>query len=257
LVSAPRSGRGGRRFESGHPDHLIAILGGFLLYTIVEWLGFAVCHQLPERSIHYGLSVMPLCARCEGIYLGLLAGFIYLTIVNRKHESGFPPWWALVIGVIGLGLMGLDGVSSYAGLRPTTNEIRVITGLLAGSALPLILVPMFNYQAWKFGSEERIIKSPADFLGYIAAIFGTWALTQITPGWLFWPLFILNGLAVAFAFIYVNAILALLLPWWAQKAERVRQLLIPMLIGAAFGLIELGGSYFAHWYLLTKLLGLK
>lgn len=200
---------------------------------------------------------MPLCARCEGIYLGLFAGFIFLAIINRKHESGFPPWWALVIGVIGLGAMGLDGVSSYGGFRTTTNEIRVITGLMAGSALPLILVPMFNYQAWKQSSDDRIIKNPVDFLGYIAAIFGTWALTQITPAWLFWPMFILNGFSIIFAFVYVNAILALLFPWWSQKAERVRQLAVPTMIGAALGLIELGGSYFAHWYLLVKLLGVK
>ena len=221
-----------------------------MVHYIIDWLGFAVCHQLPERTLHYGLAALPTCVRCSGIYVGLLAGFLYLTAANRKRESGFPPWWALAFGVIGLGLMGLDGVSSYAAWRPTTNELRLITGLLAGSALPLVLVPMFNYQAWKNASEDRIIKGWADFGLYLLVIVATFLAFQYRPDWLFWPVYLLSGLAIILAFVYTNAILVLLLPWWSQKAEQVRNLIVPLCIGAVMGLVELAGSYWLHAFML-------
>ena len=150
--------------------------------------------------------------------------------------------------------MGLDGLTSYGGFRTTTNEIRLITGALAGMALPMVLVPMFNYQAWKEGSEERVIKDGWHFLAYLAAALVTVFLFQYRPGWLFWPMFAITGFSVAFAFVYVNMILVMLLPWFARKAERVRQLAVPALIAAVMGFAELGAAYYMHWYLLQKLL---
>lgn len=224
------------------------------LFTVIEWLGFAVCHQIPERSFQYGSQIIAICARDTGIYVGLLIGFVFLTVMNRRHESGFPPWWVILYGVIGIGLMGLDGLTSYGGFRATTNEIRLITGALAGTALPLVLVPMFNYQAWKDHSPDRVIKDVWYFLVYLGASFLTVLLFQYRPVWLFWPMFLVTGLAVAFAFVYVNMILVMLLPWFSQKAERLRQLLAPAAIAAVMGFAELGAAYFMHWYLLQKLL---
>ncbi len=225
-----------------------------LIFIIAEWLGFAVCHQIPERSFHYGSQVIAICARDTGIYMGLLVGFIFLTVVNRKHEHGFPPWWAILVGVCGIGLMGLDGLTSYGGFRTTTNEIRLITGALAGTALPMVLVPMFNYQAWKEGSDERVIKDVWHWLAYLSTILITVLLFQFRPDWLFWPMFIVTGFSVAFAFVYVNMILVMLLPWFAGKAERVRQLAVPALIAAVMGFAELGAAYYMHWFLLQQIL---
>ncbi len=225
-----------------------------MIYRIIDWFGFAVCHQLPERTLHYGTLALPVCARCTGIYIGMLAGFIFLFVVNRKHEYGFPPWWALLVGACGIILMGIDGVTSYGGFRPTTNELRLITGLMAGSALPMVLVPIFNYQAWKESSEQRIIKGWRDFLLYLGVIGAVLVFFQYRPVWLFWPLYLINGLAVIFAFVYVNMILVMLVPWWAQKAERLRDLIVPIGVAAVVAFGELAASYFMHWYLLSKLL---
>lgn len=225
-----------------------------LIFTVVEWLGFAVCHQIPERSFNYGSQIIGICARDTGIYMGLLAGFIFLTVLNRDHQRGFPPWWAILFGFCGIGLMGLDGLTSYSGFRSTSNEIRLITGALAGTALPLVLVPMFNYQAWKEGSNDPVIKDVWHFLAYLGAVLVTVLMFQYRPNWLFWPMFIVTGFSIAFAFIYVNMILVMLVPWFAGKAERVWQLTVPALIAAVMGFAELGAAYYMHWYLLQKLL---
>ena len=33
-------------------------------------VGHVICHQLPERSFHWGATQLPVCARCTGLYLG-------------------------------------------------------------------------------------------------------------------------------------------------------------------------------------------
>jgi uncharacterized membrane protein len=38
--------------------------------------GSLVCHQKPERSFHRDGAQFPVCARCEGLYAGALAGVI-------------------------------------------------------------------------------------------------------------------------------------------------------------------------------------
>jgi len=226
-----------------------------LVYAVIDWLGFAVCHQLPERSLSYGSRVLAICARDTGIYLGLLVGVLVLCLLNRRREYGFPPWYVFVYGLFGLGLMALDGFSSYGGFRTTTNDIRLITGLLAGSAIALVVVPLFNYQAWKNGVNERTIKGPRELLIYAATTLAVFLFLQYRPGWLFWPMFILTGGAIIFAFVYVNMILVMLVPWWTQKAERLRDLAVPILIGAILGYIELAASYWMHAYLLSKITG--
>jgi uncharacterized membrane protein len=52
----------------------------------------------------YGTGYIPICARDTGIYFGFLTTFIFLTVKNRKHEYGFPPWYVLLFGVMGIGL---------------------------------------------------------------------------------------------------------------------------------------------------------
>jgi hypothetical protein len=95
-----------------------------------------------------------------------------------------------------------------------------------------------------------------DFLVYTAGAVGLMFIVfQLRPDWLFWPMYIVTGLSIIFAFVYTNAILVMLLPWWSQKAESLRDLTVPLLIGAVLGFIELAGSYFMHWYLLSKLTG--
>ena len=59
---------GGKRGEL--PDFLSFLAG------LVVWAGSFVCHQLPERSFFWDGRQYPVCARCTGLYLSGLAGFV-------------------------------------------------------------------------------------------------------------------------------------------------------------------------------------
>ncbi|TLM98193.1 MAG: DUF2085 domain-containing protein, partial [Actinobacteria bacterium] len=104
-----------------------------VLSEFLQWFGFGLCHQLPERSFFGGGYQLPVCARDTGIYVGFMVSLAVVAAIHRRERPrGFPrpAVWAL-LGIL-VALMGADGVSSYAGWRETTNALRLATGLGVG-----------------------------------------------------------------------------------------------------------------------------
>ena len=44
-----------------------------------------LCHQLPARSLVAAGVALPACARCAGIYLGVLLAFIWYLVPGRNR----------------------------------------------------------------------------------------------------------------------------------------------------------------------------
>ena len=87
-----------------------------MLEAVFHWVGFGLCHQLPERSLFSGGYQLPVCARDTGIYAGFLLSMIVIALLERgRRPSELSRTWLLVLGSIFLGTMVVDGVSSYAG----------------------------------------------------------------------------------------------------------------------------------------------
>ena len=91
-----------------------------------------LCHGLPQRSFAlYGVT-MPICARCVGVYLGLLVGLALFPLLSRLQER------VMRVGAfVAVMPLAIDGLTQLTGLRESTNELRVATGLLAGLAFGL------------------------------------------------------------------------------------------------------------------------
>lgn len=106
------------------------------LVYIFNSIGHLVCHQLPERTLWIGGRYLPVCARCTGAYLGFYIG--YLLLPMRKKEACGPP--NLWITLFMVAPMILDAGTQIIGLRTSTNELRLVTGLLFGVALAPFLV---------------------------------------------------------------------------------------------------------------------
>ena len=62
-----------------------------MLLELLHWLGYGVCHQIPERTIHLAGQALPLCARCSGIYLGAVIGFGFMLATGRGKTGIMPP----------------------------------------------------------------------------------------------------------------------------------------------------------------------
>lgn len=119
-------------------------------------IGYAICHRIPTRSFHVHDRALPLCARCTGIYLGVMLGALVYAFSGRLRASRLPPLRVLaVLGLFGAAI-ALDGINSYLSLfdfyRPPyapTNTLRLITGLYAGLTMITVVVPVFNMSAWR------------------------------------------------------------------------------------------------------------
>lgn len=104
-----------------------------MLQQVVYAVGYGLCHQLPSRSFVSGGIYYPVCARDCGIYLGLLLGLAVMALMYRRRDaSAFFHPVILTLAVLMFVPMVVDGVSSYAGLRTTTNLLRFFTGYSAG-----------------------------------------------------------------------------------------------------------------------------
>jgi len=96
------------------------------LYIFDRKLSLCACHRLPERSIKcFGLEKY-FCSRCLGILFGGIIGFIFTSL-------GFhiPISYAIILVIP----LIVDGMSQAAGMRKSTNLLRLVTGILFGFAL--------------------------------------------------------------------------------------------------------------------------
>ena len=97
-------------------------------WNSVYSMGDRLCHQKAERSFSINGNEMPFCSRCTAIWLGLAIGLglmvFYLIELNEKF---------LFVIIIGIVPVGIDGIGQLLGLWESTDIIRLITGLLAGT----------------------------------------------------------------------------------------------------------------------------
>jgi uncharacterized membrane protein len=91
-----------------------------------------VCHGMVERAFSLGGVGMPICARCTAIWVGLFAGAAAFPLVRRA--VGVMPLGALLVLVVPL---AVDGATQAIGLRESTNLLRGMTGLIAGTAFAI------------------------------------------------------------------------------------------------------------------------
>lgn len=91
-----------------------------------------ICHGWAERCLTLFDVPMPICARCTGIYIGLLAGLLAFAAVPWLSERVMR--WVSLAAVMPL---AVDGLTQLARLRTSTNPLRMGTGLVAGFAFGL------------------------------------------------------------------------------------------------------------------------
>ena len=106
-----------------------------------KWLPiFCGCHQRPERSFFVKGYQMPVCARCEGELIGILAALIAVWFLR-------PPYWLMAVMMVPMAADGLiQGLTEYE----STNWRRLITGILFGFGITMIVI-MFLISVFKIG----------------------------------------------------------------------------------------------------------
>ena len=105
-----------------------------------------LCHGIPTRCETLFGVPLPICARCEGIYMGMLAGLVAAMAMFLLRSGA----WMRERTIRPLALfavlpVAIDGLSQLTGLRESTNPLRIATGLIAG----------FAFGLWVLSAVER------------------------------------------------------------------------------------------------------
>ena len=91
-----------------------------------------MCHGKVERCVELFGAPMPICARCVGIYAGMLLGILAFWAVPLLREKVMRG-----VAFAAAAPLALDGLTQLTGLRESTNELRIATGVIAGLAFGL------------------------------------------------------------------------------------------------------------------------
>jgi uncharacterized membrane protein len=86
---------------------------------------------------------MPLCARCSGIYSGFFIGSLFQYVRNRKITQlpASPITYSSIALIL---LILLQSVEERFHWWESTNDERFLMGLILGSAISVLLLPLFN-----------------------------------------------------------------------------------------------------------------
>lgn len=131
-----------------------------------DWLGAAVCHRIAERSFLINGRQFPLCARCTGMYLGVALVVAVLFLAGRLRRTLLPPP-PILVALFGLiVLMGVDGLNSFSHFVPQfphvyepRNWLRLLTGVGAGLAMGLFVMPMLAQTLWRNADATPVVAS--------------------------------------------------------------------------------------------------
>lgn len=239
------------------------VLGLWLLGTPpgalgkADAVGYAICHRIPERTFHVHDRPLPLCARCTGIYLGVMAALAVFAARGQLRAGKLPPARVLLV-LLGTGAAyGLDGLNSYLSLfdayQPVYqphNTLRLLTGAGFGVAMITVVWPVFNALAWQAPAEVASAASGRDLLalygsaGLVCAAVLTEAPAVLVVAGL------VSAAGVALMFGIIGAVIFFTLTGRDNTVTRWRELAVPALAGLIFALIVIG-SIDAARYLLT------
>jgi uncharacterized membrane protein len=231
---------------------LAILLFGTWLFLTPEGLlgkadavGYAVCHRISERSFHIGDRPGPMCARCSGLFLGALLGWIFQAVQGRKGKT--PPWPVLILFALLALSWVLDGLNSFLMLTPklnalytTQNWTRLATGTGMGLAISAILRPIFIQTMFKkmknasgLGNWKQVL-----LLLVLAGLMDIVLFLEIP--WVVYILSILSAFSVIMLLTLIYSMVWVLLLKKENQYESIKQLFIPLIIGFMVAMIQIG-----------------
>ncbi len=197
-----------------------------------------VCAQ--AHYLNIGLLRMPLCARNTGIYAGFAGTLLALLALGRARAAALPPIAVSLALIVGAGAMVVDGLNSllldvggYNAYRPM-NELRLVTGLLMGTAIAVFMLLMLNV-ALRAGArkEQRVVGSVAEYAALLLVDAAVYLLIFFGPAQLYYPLAILSVAGIVGVLFACNLFVLAMVGGLEGRVVKLRQLARP----ATFALV--------------------
>jgi uncharacterized membrane protein len=212
-----------------------------------DFAAAAICHRISERSFTIMGRAMPLCARCSGIYLGIVLTYAIMLLAGRSRQAGLPrlPLMLALFGLIAV--MGVDGLNSYSHffeglphLYTPRNWLRLLTGFGTGLALGNFIFPVLAQSLWKGVDWNPPLKNFRELGGLIALSLVTAALVLSNQPVLLYVLAIVSVVGILLIFTSLNAVVMLMVFKREGRLTTWRQASVPLAIGLILTVTELG-----------------
>lgn len=194
----------------------------------------------------FGPHLMPVCARCEGLYLGFLIMILFGWFTGRAQLNRNKG--RAVCGVsllLAAALIG-DAAASELGLWDSGNRVRLLLGLMGGGGIAVFAWSLFRHTFLDKTAPWSISMGPRGFLLANAVVSGLWALHFSESGLWFHVLSFAAGAGVFCYYLFFNlAIAGTLMDWRAKKAGLKEVLILGGIVAALLG-AELSVTTWLH-----------
>ena len=269
-----------RKRPLSRPYILIIILGAILVmafYTLsdpshvthdhalegADWLGYAVCHRITERSFIINGRQFPLCARCTGMYLGAALSLIILWLAGRSHYATLPPLPILLILLGFIGIMGIDGLNSYSHFFPNAphlyeprNWLRLLTGMGTGLAMGSIILPTLTQTLWYESTFRPSLGNLRELAGLVAVGLTAVSLTLSNQPHILYVLAIISAAGLLAIVTALNTVMVLIITGRESLAQTWQQASFSLTIGLVLAIVELSAISYLRFSLTGTMTGL-
>ncbi len=216
--------------------------------------GYAVCHRLGERSFHLSDGTqLPLCARCSGMYLGAVIGFLF-QLITAPRKGQLPHWKHALPLLLFFGLFAIDGSNSYLflikslypgalehipNLYTPNNTLRLFTGMGMGLTIAVALFPSFNQAVWQNWQDEPAIGSWKQMVSLIGVGLIACFLILLESDFILYPAALISAFGVLLVLTLVYSMVWVM----SMKQENLfhdwKELWLPLSAGLTIALLQI------------------
>ena len=223
----------------------------------------AVCHRYAGHTIEFAGTLLPLCARCTGTFLGSLLGLIGQVVVLRRRRASSFPSTGILVTLIGFSLLwAFDGLNSMLELRSGVslytprNELRLVTGALHGLTMSGLILPLFNFALLVDPPDERAIRGWRDLGVLVALAAGLVALVLSDWAPMLYPLALLSAVGVLTMLTLINSVLVMMVARWENRYHSLREAAVPLLLGFIVTLVQIALLNLVRYAVIGDLAGM-
>ena len=192
--------------------------------------------------LRFGDDALFVCARDTGLFVSFFTLMLVLSLLRGRDRAGRPPLAVLALGAAGVLFLAWDGLTSYMGLRESTNVIRFLSGFAAGAGLAFPAAYAVNRFVFAGDRNRRVGSRPSDIAAAALAGGAAAALFLLRPSYLFR----LGQVWLLLSMLGTFWILNLVLVYVVMGRGAGRLTAGRAVMAAALTVAELAGSYWLH-----------
>ncbi len=180
---------------------------------------------------------MPIDARNTGIYTAVFVTIAMLWLTGRRKAALFvsPPigvvLMACVLAMIFDGFNSVAETHHFHTFYADSNNLRVVTGTLAGTALTILTLPLFNLLVWRDPEPIAIAEDFGELAGYIVAACVIIMTLTRAPASLYYPMSILSIAGLLITVSFVNACIGIVVLRRRNQVDTLKEFVVPALAG--------------------------